>query len=1014
MAKHTLFFVNNQEAQPLKYVMAFNGSRRVDQLSVTIMGRRLVKYGADVRLIRCQADINQLYGFYPLTHSGEDLLLKSKDQSSGHSFDNEDCLTLAAGDILRWDDATMDFTKPWRILLRVKFTGSNVTLFHNTAGSGTAWTVSYSGGALRFVQGRVELAVNGAINDGAWHTISFGQRDATETYIEIDGVYTTRADIAYIGNNTGSEIQLGSSTFAGDVCGLVFAGNIPDAHVEYLHNSGILDLVQFGGKIYKTDYKLPTTDIICYSYGHILTSRQIPQVAFERQPVDVIAGSIAQYCGLGFQYVGGGGEIPVYDFISEGVAIEMLQELAEITHMEFAISALGDLLWLEGRRTDNYITFVHGQGCQVLVDHLDDQHLLTDIVGQYKDRGAIVTEEHQVSNVRYSVWNPGTRIPGIRTWQATVDDTLPNVVRVLGVRLRQRRIRLSVSRYATSISASVTLQPWEDWTGDIGTVNADGVFTMSAALRSRVVSLTIGGNLISGSPGNSRVIAEVIAEIRYAKRSVGDVEVSSRIQVPYPIEQDSRITRAGVISEDAAKRNLQRVSANRAVLERGVKVITYAPYATYRDGDVCVVKNPIKNNFSMVGQIKDIKYHWPSLKIEINVGEYDYTAFDDRSRTIRKLHDVDQTPFANEPKVDILGALSIIHLSSRVNIIDVTPAPPDPTDTAPHQPVVTLAWSAGTITASWNAPNDGGDAIIKYQLRWRRQGQSWTDVDNIATRTYDITGLAMDVTYEVQVRAVNRVGAGSWSNVVSHLEPTPTILAAPSNLVLTTAGTVMEATWDAVSGAAAYKLRYRTGSGSWTERNASGTVYNIEGLTVGTTYEVQVATVGSDGVTGAYSGAVTKTAATLVLRRPYQTAVHFYPDVVYAGDEIDRLRIAPCIVFQFGSPPRASFIGCNPGTASNRIDDAYYAVESRIPLPSGVTTVQQARDSGFTLCAEWSVVPTNSGILGVYRRGRVDGSSGSCMPVSVIDVNGGGIDENIDCLVYRNRTLKEIVAYDTS
>ena len=89
-----------------------------------------------------------------------------------------------------------------------------------------------------------------------------------------------------------------------------------------------------------------------------------------------------------------------------------------------------------------------------------------------------------------------------------------------------------------------------------------------------------------------------------------------------------------------------------------------------------------------------------------------------------------------------------------------TPVPPS----APAAP--TLTPGDGQLGVSWTPPADNGAPIDDYDVRYRTANGNWTElpdsVQSTATST-SITGLANGTEYQVQVRAGNRAGDGTWS-----------------------------------------------------------------------------------------------------------------------------------------------------------------------------------------------------------------------------------------------------------
>ena len=97
------------------------------------------------------------------------------------------------------------------------------------------------------------------------------------------------------------------------------------------------------------------------------------------------------------------------------------------------------------------------------------------------------------------------------------------------------------------------------------------------------------------------------------------------------------------------------------------------------------------------------------------------------------------------------------------------------TATVPGPPTNLSATAAtGSLTITWNAPgNDGGAPITAYDLRYGRgsAGQSVSDwmeleVSNVAALETTVTGLIGEISYGVEVRAVNSAGDGQWSDTL--------------------------------------------------------------------------------------------------------------------------------------------------------------------------------------------------------------------------------------------------------
>ncbi len=86
----------------------------------------------------------------------------------------------------------------------------------------------------------------------------------------------------------------------------------------------------------------------------------------------------------------------------------------------------------------------------------------------------------------------------------------------------------------------------------------------------------------------------------------------------------------------------------------------------------------------------------------------------------------------------------------------------------PAAPTVTPA-SVSRLTVNWSAPANAGPAITDYDVQYR-EGTSggWSDGNHAGTAiTATLTGLSENTSYQVQVRATNDEGTGSWSDAGS-------------------------------------------------------------------------------------------------------------------------------------------------------------------------------------------------------------------------------------------------------
>ena len=215
----------------------------------------------------------------------------------------------------------------------------------------------------------------------------------------------------------------------------------------------------------------------------------------------------------------------------------------------------------------------------------------------------------------------------------------------------------------------------------------------------------------------------------------------------------------------------------------------------------------------------------------------------------------------------------------------VTPATKPSAPSAP-----TLTHGAASLSASWTAPANNGDAITDYDMQYRActatpktctssptwgSWVEWNSGDDSTTTSATITGLTNGTAYQVQVRATNSVGDSSWSSsATEHPSTAPGTPAAPT---LTVKNQSFDATWafpsdNGGSSITGSEFRHRactatpkscTSSptwGSWVYQTNHHTLtaVSITGLTNGTAYQVGVRAKNRSGY-GAWSSSSTAT-----------------------------------------------------------------------------------------------------------------------------------------------------------
>lgn len=196
-----------------------------------------------------------------------------------------------------------------------------------------------------------------------------------------------------------------------------------------------------------------------------------------------------------------------------------------------------------------------------------------------------------------------------------------------------------------------------------------------------------------------------------------------------------------------------------------------------------------------------------------------------------------------------------------------------------------------SLTIAWSPPADsGGRNIAVYDVRYRQEGtEEWTEEEVRGSTSLTIDNLTIGTTYEVQVRAVNSVGAGPWTEVLLAMTAAHTPPEKPRNPRITDREfRSLSVSWlipldDGGSPITSYDIRYRKLiDGEWEQVKSSDTEVTLSNLEVGTQYLIQVRAVNAIGE-GDWTD--TLSARTLINHRPVFDAGATISDQVYTFEE---------------------------------------------------------------------------------------------------------------------------------
>ena len=158
--------------------------------------------------------------------------------------------------------------------------------------------------------------------------------------------------------------------------------------------------------------------------------------------------------------------------------------------------------------------------------------------------------------------------------------------------------------------------------------------------------------------------------------------------------------------------------------------------------------------------------------------------------------------------------------------------------------------AANGVTIAWGKV----PGAAKYRVFYKTNGGSWKKIADTASTSYTWTGAQSGTKYAFTVRCVNSAGT-AFTSAYDTAGKSITYVAAPKLSSVTNAANGVTVTWGKVSGAAKYRVFYKTSGGSWKKiADTTSTSYTWTGAKSGTKYAFTVRCVNSAGTafTSAY------------------------------------------------------------------------------------------------------------------------------------------------------------------
>lgn len=421
-------------------------------------------------------------------------------------------------------------------------------------------------------------------NDGNWHLIRVSRDINNLVTLSVDTVSKGTATLS--GNYTTTEdAQIGSDSgikyFNGEVARLRFySSKLKDGLERTLYTRrNPRTVIKFGGKATKIENDMGKREIIAQSFGKILTETEVYGQVFSNKTPEFIVESIVETnTDLTFSSSSIDSGITLTQYIADGKLIDIIKDLAALTNKVFYTTGNKLLVFDDASFNDLQFVMTHGGNISINDDGYDDTEIVNDL----------------------TVLGQNLQYHSIETFSGDNNNKIFQVANHLTV------VKVKVG--------GVEKEPELDYTFD--TMSRNVTFTTAPASGSNNVEIDYTYEKPLYIRGTRE--ASITQYGRHAKR----------LSLPWITKREDGV------------RFVQSYLNRYKDISRKVKVKSGRMWNSLQENDIVHLTNSIKGIDSDFA-IKSIKYEYPVISTEIEVGEYYFDFFEYDKEIVAKIHDLE-------------------------------------------------------------------------------------------------------------------------------------------------------------------------------------------------------------------------------------------------------------------------------------------------------------------------------------------------------------------------------------
>ena len=588
-------FINDVNRTPLRVLLAKEGDRAIDQIEVSVAYNVPVEVNQELFWLQDNVSLNYLSAVWNFQTSVKDESGNNNHgTSSGVTFSDDywggyACNFDGTNDYVSIPDSnSLDLSGKFDIITWLKWestTEQYVFSKRSSTSNGFALSVNKTtAGNITFKIGSTDITSSSSgYNDGEWHMVRISRNASNLITLYVDNISKGTATVSTDLTDTNALLlgkDFGGTFYGGLIARLrIYKGyNITDQENKKLWTGrNPRSVMKFGGKITKIEDKTSYKDIIAQSFGKVLGETEIRGEVYDDRSPEYIVNDLITK-NTNFEFIARGEEeVVMRQYLADGKLIDIVRNFASLTNKIFYTTPNKQFIFEPKEFNQTTISYIHGSTSKILENGYDDTEIVNDL----------------------TVLGQNQRYNTTETITATDASALT---------LLHGATSVKVSEGSTVLSGDVDY-----------TVDAQGK----------------GINFVTQRSGTHTYTVTYEYEIPLYYRGKKDDSINT-----YGIHA-KRLNMPWITNNADGIRFVQSYLARYKDITRKLKVEIGDLENFVNENDLVFLTNSTLNIPTTAFVVKSIRWKYPEMETELNIGEYYFDYFEYDKQIVQKLHDVE-------------------------------------------------------------------------------------------------------------------------------------------------------------------------------------------------------------------------------------------------------------------------------------------------------------------------------------------------------------------------------------